>query len=106
MNNPITTYKEFSEALRQVSEKIDELSDTLNEFAAKVAEAWSCVWFDTQAEFVESMTTFAALYDKVNRDKLPRPSHGVYFKGKEYNYGTYRYIKDFQRNLPYQRRRY
>ena len=102
MNNPITTYEEFSEALRKVSEKIDELSGTLDEFAENICAFWNSIFPATY----ETLGELAIVYEKIRRDKPPRPSHGVYFKGKEYNYGTYRYIKDFQRNLPYQRRRY
>lgn len=93
------TYEEFRIAMLQVSEKINELSDTLNDFAAKVVEAWQNI-------FSQSMYTYEALAElakdidlRYHRKKPPRPSY-------KKEYGHYGYVKSFQRNLPYQRRRY
>lgn len=96
MYDPRITFDEFSKALQLVSQKIDEMSDALNDFAAKVVEAWNNIFPST----FETLGELATVFDKVNRKKPPRPSYrGV----RTCEYG---YIKTFQRNLPYQRRKY
>lgn len=100
MTDPITCYEEFNKALRQLSGKIHEMSDMLNDFAERVAEAWSHILWDTPATFIKSFETFAIEYDEIHRDKLPRPSY------RSVRTCAYGYIKTFQRNLPYQRRKY
>lgn len=99
MDDPTFTYEEFSKALHQLGQKIDEMSEAFYEVGKKMAEAFSSVWTDIQTT-VESITTVTISCDKVHRDKLPRPSY------KRARSCTYGYIKPFQRNLPYQRRKY
>ena len=99
MDDLTFTFDEFSKALKCVSEKINELSDTLNDFAAKAAEAWQNIFSQSMYTY-ESLAELAKEIDlRYHRKKLPRPSY-------KKEYGRYGYIKPFQRNLPYQRRLY
>ena len=97
MDDPSVTCEEFRKALHQLQLRVVELSDKLNDFAARVAAVWMDISSDFQAA-VESITEAVTVYEKIHNKKLPRPSYRMV--------RTYGYIKPFRRNLPYQRRRY
>lgn len=88
-----------SEALRAITKRLNELSEEFKELADRLADTWRSV-FNFGQDTAEALAELAKAFDKINRKKLPRPSYrGV-------RTCAYGYIKTFQRNLPYQRRKY